>query len=373
VTVTNNGNIALTITSIQITGANKADFAQTNNCSSPVAPNGSCNISVTFTPSVTGTRNASVAIADNAANSPQSVALTGIGGHPVGTVSPTSLAFGDQAESTTSSSQKISLYNNGDYQMTITSVTASANFTVQTNQCTAAVKPGAHCDIYVAFSPAQLGALSGTLTFTDSAANSPQTAQLTGIGQSPTTTTLTATPNPASLGQPVTLTALVIPAYSGTPTGTVTFYDGTATLTTVALNLGTAELILPTLTGGSHSLTASYSGDAVFLTSVSPAVIRVVKQATPTVAVVSNLNPSTEGQAVTLTATVGGIKGVVPTGSVNFRQGTTVLATVPLVNGQASFTNTFTKAGTAPIIASYLGDQNYKALNSKALKQIVQK
>ena len=136
---------------------------------------------------------------------------------------------------------------------------------------------------------------------------------MTGIGQSPTTTSLTATPNPAALGQAVTLTAIVIPAYSGTPTGTVTFYDGTANLGTVALNLGTAQLIVPTLNGGSNSLTASYSGDAVFLTSVSPAVIRVVKQATPTVAVVSNLNPSTVGQAVTFTATAGGIADIVPT------------------------------------------------------------
>ena len=373
VVVTNNGNIALTIKSIQITGANKADFAQTNNCANPVAPNGTCSISVTFKPSATGIRNATVSIADNAANSPQTIALTGIGGHPVGVVSPTSVPFGDQSEGTISGPQKISLSNTGDYQMTVASVTASANFTVQTNQCTAPVAPGAHCDVYVVLSPAQLGALSGTLTFTDSAANSPQTAQLTGIGQSPTTTSLTATPNPAALGQPVTITALVIPAYSGTPTGTVTFYDGTAALTTVPLNLGTAQLILPTLTGGPHSLTASYSGDAVFLTSVSPAVIRVVKQVTPTVTVGSNLNPSTVGQAVTLTATVGGIKGIVPTGTVNFKQGATVIATVPLVNGQASFTTTFTKAGTASIIASYLGDQNYKALNSKALKQIVQK
>ncbi len=373
VTVTNNGNIALTIKSITITGTNKADFAQTNSCANPVAPNGTCSISVTFTPSATGARNATLAIADNAANTPQSIALTGIGGHPVGMVSPSSVAFGDQAEGSSSSSQKISLYNNGDYQMTVTSVVASANFKVLTNQCTAPVTPGAHCDVYVVFSPGQLGALGGTLTFTDSAANSPQTAQLTGIGQSPTTTSLTATPNPAALGQAVTLTAIVIPAYSGTPTGTVTFYDGTANLGTVALNLGTAQLIVPTLTGGSNSLTASYSGDAVFLTSVSPAVIRVVKQATPTVAVVSNLNPSIVGQAVTFTATAGGIAGIVPTGTMEFKQGATILATVPLVNGQASFTNTFTKAGAASIVARYSGDQNYKALNSKALAQVVQK
>ncbi len=373
VTVTNNGNIALTIKSITIAGTNKADFGETNTCANPVAANGTCSISVTFTPSVTGTRNATISIADNAANTPQSVILTGIGGHPVGMVTPSSVAFGDQADGSTSNSQKVSLYNTGDYQLTVTSVTASANFKVLTSQCTAAVAPGAHCDVYVEFSPAQLGALSGTLTFTDSAANSPQTAQLTGIGQSPTTTSLTATPNPATLGHAATLTALVIPAFSGSPTGTVTFYDGTATLGTVPVDLGTAQLILPTLTGGSHSLTASYSGDAVFLTSVSPAVIRVVKQATPTVAVVSNLSPSTIGQAVTFTATVGGISGLVPTGSVNFKQGADIVASVPLVNGQASYTTTFAKAGTVSVLASYSGDQNYKVLNSKAIRQVVEK
>jgi hypothetical protein len=153
----------------------------------------------------------------------------------------------------------------------------------------------------------------------------------------------------------------------------VTFYDGTANLGTVPVDLGTAQLILPTLTGGSHSLTASYSGDAVFLTSVSPAVIRVVKQATPTVVVASNLSPSTIGQAVTFTATVGGISGLVPTGTVNFKQGASIVATVPLVNGQASYTTTFTKAGTVSVLASYSGDQNYKVLNSKAIRQVVEK
>jgi hypothetical protein len=49
VTLQNTGNINLTITSIQITGADSSDFGETNNCPSSLPPNGSCNISVTFT------------------------------------------------------------------------------------------------------------------------------------------------------------------------------------------------------------------------------------------------------------------------------------------------------------------------------------
>jgi hypothetical protein len=77
VTFINTGNIALTITSIGVTGANSSDFAQTNNCPSSLAPNGSCNIKTTFTPTATGIRNASVSIADSAPGSPQVIALRG--------------------------------------------------------------------------------------------------------------------------------------------------------------------------------------------------------------------------------------------------------------------------------------------------------
>ena len=91
VTLTNTGTLALTITSITLTGTNPTDFAQTNNCPSSLAVSASCTISVTFTPSATGPRSASVSISDNAAGSPQSISLSGTGGVPsiilVGTAS----------------------------------------------------------------------------------------------------------------------------------------------------------------------------------------------------------------------------------------------------------------------------------------------
>jgi hypothetical protein len=79
VTLANNGSATLNITSITITGANSGDFSETNTCGASVAAATNCTISVTFKPSATGNRAASVTITDDAAGSPQTVALTGTG------------------------------------------------------------------------------------------------------------------------------------------------------------------------------------------------------------------------------------------------------------------------------------------------------
>jgi uncharacterized repeat protein (TIGR03803 family) len=79
ITLTNSGRLPLTITSIQIAGANSGDFAQTNNCPASLAPFNSCKIGVTFTPMAGGNRAAELQVADNAPGSPQTVALSGTG------------------------------------------------------------------------------------------------------------------------------------------------------------------------------------------------------------------------------------------------------------------------------------------------------
>jgi hypothetical protein len=79
VTLTNTGTTALDITSIGVTGANESDFAQNNVCPSSLAPGTNCIISVTFTPSATGTRSADLTVIDNAENSKQNVSLAGKG------------------------------------------------------------------------------------------------------------------------------------------------------------------------------------------------------------------------------------------------------------------------------------------------------
>src|SRR5205814_8581928 len=70
-TLTNRGELTLTITSIQLTGSNSSDFAASNNCGNSLAAGGSCQISVTFTPSANGTRTAAVDITDNEPDSTQ--------------------------------------------------------------------------------------------------------------------------------------------------------------------------------------------------------------------------------------------------------------------------------------------------------------
>ena len=79
ITLTNDGTGPLTISAMATTG----DFAQTNNCVSPVPPapaaGSSCTITVSFTPAAAGTRNGSVNVFDDAAGSPQSASLSGIG------------------------------------------------------------------------------------------------------------------------------------------------------------------------------------------------------------------------------------------------------------------------------------------------------
>jgi hypothetical protein len=80
--------------------------------------------------------------------------------------------------------------------------------------------------------------------------------------------------NPSISGQSVKFTATVTPATG--VTGTVTFLDGVTTIGTAALSGGTASFTTSTLTVGSHSITASYGGDASFAASVSGVLTQIV-------------------------------------------------------------------------------------------------
>lgn len=96
-----------------------------------------------------------------------------------------------------------------------------------------------------------------------------------------TTTSLFSTPNPSNLGDPVTFSANVASSSSGTPTGTVTFQEGSTTLGSATLSGQSAMLTLNTLPVGSHDVTATYAGDGTFAGSTSNHDIQTVVQPPP--------------------------------------------------------------------------------------------
>ncbi len=195
-TFTNRGEFTLTIVSILVTGPNSSDFAESNNCGNSLPPRGTCQISVRFTPPATGARAAAVTITDNAPDSPQTLPLSGTGTLPAVTLSPPSPTFAGQVIGTTSQPQAVQLSASG--AISITSIAASADFG-QTNNCGKGLPVGGKCQISLTFTPKASGPRNGTLTITDSGADSPQTAPLSGTGQdfslavsSPTSMTITA-------------------------------------------------------------------------------------------------------------------------------------------------------------------------------------
>src|SRR5207249_4813963 len=127
--------------------------------------------------------------------------------------------------------------------------------------------------------------------------------------------TLQSSLNPSSFTESVTFTAKVSTG-GDIPTGSITFFDGLTSLGTVPLHLDSAQVSTSTLSGGSHSIKAVYSGDSTFQ-SDSSSITQIVNQASPTVSLASSQNPSTFDQPVTFTAKVqSGLAA--PTGSVTF-------------------------------------------------------
>src|ERR1022692_4730608 len=130
------------------------------------------------------------------------------------TLAPSTLAFGNQIQETTSAPKTAALKNILTAPLTITSIAVTGNFTQTGGTCPlspAKLARGATCTILISFTPATLGALSGKLTVTDSASNSPQTANLTGNGIPP----VTLSPTGLSFGR--------LPVGETSPAMTVTF------------------------------------------------------------------------------------------------------------------------------------------------------
>lgn len=241
VTVTNTGNATVTFTSISVTGTNSSSFGQSNNCGTSLTQGNSCTINVTFSPATTGSYSAAVTLSDNAANNPQSVALSGAGVAPV-TLSSSSIAFGTVLVGSNKTASAVTLTNKMNVALTGITVVASGTGYSQTNTCGTSIAAGGTCTITATFTPTAAGLVNGAITITDSANNSPQTITLSGTGELP----VTVAPGSLNFG------TVKVGTTSAAKTVTVTNNQKTAlTITSVGFNGPDASDYAETNTCGS--------------------------------------------------------------------------------------------------------------------------
>jgi len=174
--------------------------------------------------------------------------------------------------------------------------------------------------------------------------------------------------NPAVVGQSVVFTATM----NSAATGTVQFLDGNTVLGTGTVNSGVAMFATTGLTQGTHSISASYSGDTDYASASSTPLTETVNAKTATTTALAPLagspNPSNPGALVGFTATV---SPSTATGTVQFLDGTTVLATLPISGGSVSFNTQLTTSGQHLITAVYSGDSSDLGSTSAAFTQTV--
>jgi hypothetical protein len=198
----------------------------------------------------------------------------------------------------------------------------------------------------------------------------------------PTATTVVASANPSVYGQPDSFTATVAPAVpnGAVPTGSVQFQvDGVKLGGPVVLSAGSAlSPSVDTLAPGSHTVTALYSGNNLFLAS-NGTTTETVDEDASTVTVVSSDLSAVYGEPLTFAATVTPVSpgAGAPTGTVEFHalfpgNKTVLLGTGELRSGNAAFTMPYGLAtGPHTIFAVYVGDADFMSSTSPTIAQAV--
>jgi phospholipase C len=184
-TLENTSRVPLVVNSVSLTGTNPTDFTETDNCSgNTIATSQTCTVHVTFDPTAAGVRSATVSIADNANNTPQTVNATGTV-TAVG-LSNASLTFAPQLVGTKGPAQTVTLTNTSvSTKITVSSLTfgglAPGDYSESDNCVTSSILPGASCSIAVTFKPTAQGYRTAILSINDNSAG-PQTINVIGNG-----------------------------------------------------------------------------------------------------------------------------------------------------------------------------------------------
>jgi hypothetical protein len=270
VMLTSTGNSTLAISSINVMGTNNNMFAESNNCPGSLANGSSCTLTVTFTPTTSGTLAATISVNTNAPGSPQIVNISGTGmiTTPQVSLSPSTVTFSGQPVGGSSLPQTVTLVNNGSGPLTITTVAIGGgnhgDFS-ETNNCGTTVQANGTCAISVVFTPSAGGTRTAILTVTDNATPTTQSVALVGgedfaLFSAPALETVTA-------GQPTTFTITAEPllefnqtitfSCNKPPAGVTCLFtpatltlDGTDEATTTLTVMTTARTMAPPWPGG---------------------------------------------------------------------------------------------------------------------------
>jgi hypothetical protein len=193
--ITNTAGVPLNIFGIIPSG----DFVESDTCSTTLAPGATCDISITFSPTVTGTIPGVVEIDDDGAGSPHILAVTGKGVYPVAP-NPASINFGSDGVGVTSAPKTVTLSNYTASSQGFSFV-ASSNYAVAgsgTKPCNGTLAPKATCTLSVTFTPSADGAVAGAVSISGGGFPT-QIVALTGTGTGGGTSPLTFSPTTISL------------------------------------------------------------------------------------------------------------------------------------------------------------------------------
>ena len=185
------------------------------------------------------------------------------------------------------------------------------------------------------------------------------------VNKNPSTVTVTSSPNPSAAGDSVTLSATVTPSAA---TGTVQFLDGSTVLGAVTVANGLASLSLSTLTGGAHTISAAYSGDANDYPKTSLPITQTVQKTATTTSITSWATRVVLGQSIPFTVAV---SPATASGTVNLMKGTSILGAATLSNGVATIDVSTLPVGSNNVYAQYTGSASYLASSSAPVNVVI--
>jgi len=385
-TVDNLGNLPLNMTGVTV----PSPFVQQSsapNCgplspgTASLASGAQCSILVAFAPTVAQSNSASLLITDNAANTAgttQSIALTGKGVSTLDavtvSVSPNPAPYGTGTEATAT----INVTSSG------TAATGTVSYTLSgANGTTPGTAPLVSGVATVTLSGLPEGTYAITVTYAGSSGVGTTTGTSTFVIQGAAVTmNVTYTPSNPTYGTSINVTVGLTSTTGTSPTGIVSYRLDNGPSVSYQETTGAVTFSIGTPNAGTHTLLVTYQGNTQDET-LSKTLTIVVGQAPTTTTVSSSVADPYVGQVITLTAQVQNTLAPLapPGGTVTFMDGTTVLCTNTLLNGQTSITifgyGTSTPsscpavlaAGTHSIKAVYSGSADFAVSTSAVFSQ----